>query len=134
MLPLVIMTSGDTDAATVAMLAEHADFGAAPGQITIVKQEKVPALQDGEARLALKTDKGGSGVSALELKPHGHGDVHVLLRSSGLTEKWLAAGKKWVVFFQDTNSLFLNSVLPALGVSASKVAPSDTKSKSTNAP
>ena len=132
MLPLVIMTSGDTDAATVAMLAENADFGAAPGQITIVKQEKVPALQDGDARLAVKADE--SGVCGLEMKPHGHGDVHVLLRSSGLTEKWLAAGKKWVVFFQDTNSLFLNSVLPALGVSASKVAPSDTKSKSTNAP
>ena len=114
--PLAIMTSDDTDAATRALLAAHANFGAAEGQITFIKQEKVPALADSDARLAVKAHE--SGVAALEMKPHGHGDVHVLLAQSGLAEKWLADGKKWLVFFQDTNSLFLNSVLPALGVSS----------------
>ena len=40
-LPLAIMTSGDTHARTEALLAEHANFGMAPGQITLLKQEKV---------------------------------------------------------------------------------------------
>ena len=35
------MTSDDTHAKTVALLQTHENFGAAPGQITIVKQEKV---------------------------------------------------------------------------------------------
>ena len=39
-LPLAIMTSGDTHARTEALLAEHANFGMAPGQITLLKQEK----------------------------------------------------------------------------------------------
>ncbi|KAH8061047.1 UTP-glucose-1-phosphate uridylyltransferase [Aureococcus anophagefferens] len=51
-LPLAIMVSGDTEAMTVALLKEHGDFGAAPGQITLVKQEKVAALQDNDAAIA----------------------------------------------------------------------------------
>ena len=86
------MTSDDTDAATRALLAAHANFGAAEGQITFIKQEKVPALADSDARLAVKED--ASGVSALEMKPHGHGDVHVLLKQSGLAEKWLGQGAR----------------------------------------
>jgi UDP-sugar pyrophosphorylase len=34
--------------------------------------------------------------------------------------KWSAAGKKWVVFFQDTNSLVFRVVPGALGVSKDK--------------
>jgi UDP-N-acetylglucosamine pyrophosphorylase len=49
-------------------------------------------------------------------KPHGHGDVHFLLLKAGLIDKWLAQGKKWLIFFQDNNSLYLDTVLPALGV------------------
>lgn len=46
----------------------------------------------------LATDK----YKVLE-KPHGHGDVHLLLHQSGLAKKWHDAGKKWVVFFQVTS-------------------------------
>jgi hypothetical protein len=35
--------------------------------------------------------------------------------TSGLLNKWSAAGKKWVVFFQDTNSLVFRVVPGALG-------------------
>lgn len=35
----------------------------------------------------------------IETKPHGHGDVHVLLHQKGLANKWLNEGKKWVIFF-----------------------------------
>lgn len=86
----------------------------AEGQVTIVKQDKVPALQDADARLAL------SDPFTLDTKPHGHGDVHHLLLRSGLTERWLGEGRKWVLFLQDTNALVVNSVLPALAVSAAK--------------
>lgn len=36
----------------------------------------------------------------VETKPHGHGDVHALLHSTGLAAKWLSEGKRWVCFFQ----------------------------------
>ena len=53
------------------LLKENNDFGAAKGQITLMKQEKVPALQDNDARIApLSTYE-------VQAKPHGHGDVHV---------------------------------------------------------
>ena len=35
-----------------------------------------------------------------QTKPHGHGDVHALLHSSGLAAKWKKSGLKWVCFFQ----------------------------------
>ena len=53
MIPLAIMTSDDIDAKTRELLKEKSDFGAAPGQISIIKQDKVAALQDATAALAL---------------------------------------------------------------------------------
>ena len=41
-LPLAIMVSGDTEKLTAELLAANKNFGAAPGQITLMKQEKVP--------------------------------------------------------------------------------------------
>jgi UDP-sugar pyrophosphorylase len=35
-----------------------------------------------------------------QTKPHGHGDVHSLLHSSGLARAWQQAGLQWVCFFQ----------------------------------
>lgn len=40
-LPLAIMTSDDTHAATQKLLAENNQFGASPEQIHLLKQEKV---------------------------------------------------------------------------------------------
>ena len=40
-LPLAIMTSGDTHDRTAALLEHHAYFGMQPGQVTLLKQEKV---------------------------------------------------------------------------------------------
>jgi UDP-sugar pyrophosphorylase len=114
-LPLAIMTSDDTHARTVALLAQHANFGAAPGQITLIKQEKVPALLDNLAHFALEEGD----PYTLETKPHGHGDVHTLLASSGLAEAWAAAGRRHIVFFQDTNALCFTVTIAALGISAS---------------
>lgn len=113
LIPLVIMTSGDTDAATRRLLAENANFGLDASQVEIVTQDKVPALQDVAAGLALSSDRW-----TIDTKPHGHGDVHQLLARAGLVEKWEAEGRTHVVFLQDTNALVINSVIPTLGVSA----------------
>jgi len=112
-LPLAIMTSDDTHARTQALLATHANFGLLDSQITLLKQAKVPCLADNDARIALD----GCDAFAIQTKPHGHGDVHALLHSSGTAAAWLAAGRRWVVFFQDTNALVFKAIPAALGVS-----------------
>lgn len=110
-LPLAIMVSGDTEEMTREMLAKHKDFGMKPWQITLIKQEKVAALADNEARIARE------GTYGVQSKPHGHGDVHVLLHSSGLVKKWAESGTEWVYFFQDTNALGFRPLYATLGVS-----------------
>ena len=51
-------------------------------------------------------------------KPHGHGDIHFLLHSSGTARRWHADGVAWLHFFQDTNTLYFSNFLATLGVSA----------------
>ncbi|KAG6959743.1 hypothetical protein JG688_00009948 [Phytophthora aleatoria] len=112
-IPLAIMTSDSTHEATQSFLKEHKNFGMAEGQLVLIKQEKVPCvdvIEGSEPKLKLIIkDK------LLVMKPHGHGDVHTLLHTSGLATKWQQEGKKYVHFIQDTNYLILNGVLPMLG-------------------
>ncbi|KAF8658884.1 hypothetical protein HU200_059386 [Digitaria exilis] len=115
-IPFAIMTSDDTNALTIKLLESNSYFGMEPSQVKILKQEKVACLADNDARLALDpNDK-----YKIQTKPHGHGDVHSLLYSSGLLEQWKSEGRKWVLFFQDTNGLLFNAIPSALGVSATK--------------
>ena len=81
-------------------------------QVTIMLQEKVPALLDNEAHIALIKDE-----TAIETKPHGHGDVHTLLHQHKLPAKWLASGFEWCFFFQDTNALSFRALPTLLGIS-----------------
>ena len=76
-----------------------------------MKQEKVPSLIDNDAHFNLINNK-----LEIETKPHGHGDVHSLLYKNNLTEKWVSQGKKWVIFFQDTNALCFRALPCLLGV------------------
>ena len=66
---------------------------------------------DNAAHLALEQDD----PYAVQRKPHGHGDVHVLLHSTGLVKKWQLQGVQWVCFFQDTNGLVFRALPAALG-------------------
>ena len=112
-LPLMIMVSDDTAGPTDALLRANGFWGMTPEQVTLLKQEKVACVADNDARLA--TDP--QDPYSLLTKPHGHGDVHYLMHSSGLAARWLAEGRRWVYFLQDTNALAFK-VLPAcLGVS-----------------
>lgn len=111
--PLAIMVSDDTHDRTVALLQANNYFGLSVDQVTILKQENVPAMIDNTAKLAL--DENG----LISTKPHGHGDIHNLLFDSQVAAKWLSLGKEWMVFLQDTNALALKAIPSVLGVSRS---------------
>ena len=108
------MTSDDTNAKTVELLHKNKFFGLSEDQVTILNQQKVPALINNEAHFSLI-----NGKLQLETKPHGHGDVHTLLHMSGTAKKWLKEGRKWLVVFQDTNPFSLRSFPLLLGISSS---------------
>ena len=106
------MTSGDTHDETVSLLNSHKDYGMKPGQISIVKQNKIPAILDNDCHLALEPDK-----FLIETKPHGHGDIHYLLYKYGKAKEWVEKGKKYMVQFMDTNVLAFNCVPASIGAS-----------------
>lgn len=114
--PFVIMTSDDTHSRTLELLESNDYFGMKPTQVHLLKQEKVACLDDNDARLAVDPHN----TYRIQTKPHGHGDVHSLLYSSGLLKAWHEAGLRWVLFFQDTNGLLFKAIPAALGVSAIK--------------
>ena len=72
-----------TPAELEVLLEKNKDFGMDKDQITIVKQEKVPAMINNSAHFALVKDK-----LEIDTKPHGHGDVHTLIHTHGLDKKW----------------------------------------------
>ncbi|CAI0393300.1 unnamed protein product [Linum tenue] len=115
-IPFAIMTSDDTHARTMQLLESNKYFGMKPAQIKLLKQEKVACLEDNDARLALDPQN----KFRIQTKPHGHGDVHALLYSSGVLEEWQRGGVRWVLFFQDTNGLLFKAIPASLGVSATK--------------
>ncbi|MFA5431096.1 MAG: UTP--glucose-1-phosphate uridylyltransferase, partial [Candidatus Omnitrophota bacterium] len=123
-IPFVIMTSPDTDSSTKAMLEERGfeleeekDYGqyslyiGSDIDVTIVRQGAVPAVKDVEGNFCLKNRY------ELKAKPHGHGDVHMLLAHYGLVHKWVEDGRTHTVFIQDTNGQVFNAVPAGLGVS-----------------
>jgi UDP-sugar pyrophosphorylase len=115
--PVVIMTSDETHSGTQRLLEEHQAFGTATGQVTLLKQGKVPALSDDRPTIATSADDPWQ----IKTKPHGHGDIHVLLHQSGLPRQWLSEGIRWLVFHQDTNALTFYAVPATVGVSAQEL-------------
>ncbi|TMW65711.1 hypothetical protein Poli38472_008353 [Pythium oligandrum] len=120
-IPLAIMTSDATHVATEKFLEHHGWFGMRPGQVTLIKQDTVPCIDavevehDGVKKSALRLVVNDA-TGELVMKPHGHGDVHTLLRGSGIAERWLKQDNiRYVHFIQDTNLPILNSTLPLLG-------------------
>ena len=112
-LPLAIMVSEDTCARTIALLETENYFGLEQSQVTILKQGKVPALTNNAAQIA------SASAYVIDAKPHGHGDVHSLMHSTGTAAKWKSTGVKWCIFFQDTNGLAFITLPAMIGVSVS---------------
>ncbi|WP_028975396.1 UTP--glucose-1-phosphate uridylyltransferase [Spirochaeta cellobiosiphila] len=110
-IPFVIMTSEDTNDKTLESLKTNNYYGLDPKQVIIIKQELVPALSDNEAHIALDEN------NEVVFKPHGHGDVHMLLHTTGTARKLYEQGIEHLVFMQDTNGQIFNAVLGAIGSS-----------------
>lgn len=115
-IPFAIMVSDDTHQKTIELFQQNSYFGLDPNQVYFMKQDKVAALLDNSAHIALSE----TNPYEVNCKPHGHGDVHSLLYQTGLAHRWHAAGVKWLFFFQDTNGLALTSLSAMLGVSIQK--------------
>jgi len=111
-IPFCIMTSDDTHDETISLLQAHNDYGMRPGQIILLKQNKIPALLDNDCHMALELNK-----LLIETKPHGHGDIHYLLFKSGKAKQWKKEGKKYMVQFMDTNALAFNCIPASIGAS-----------------
>ncbi len=109
--PFVIMVSKDTGPKTLESLEANDYFGLDRGQVHILQQELVPAIADNDGALALEAKY------ALILKPHGHGDIHMLLHTSGVAAKLAGEGIEHLLFIQDTNGPSFNTLPAAVGVS-----------------
>lgn len=112
--PFIIMVSQDTSSKTLQTLESNNYFGLKKDQVHVLRQELVPALADNDAVLALARKY------ELVLKPHGHGDIHMLLHSSGLARQLHEEGIEHLMFIQDTNGQVFNAIPAALGVSVEK--------------
>ncbi|WP_269525875.1 UTP--glucose-1-phosphate uridylyltransferase [Coraliomargarita parva] len=112
--PLIIMVSEDTEAKTRTSLESNNYYGLKKEQVYILKQELVPAISDNDGRLALKEKY------ELILKPHGHGDIHMLLYTSGVAAKMAEQGIEHFAFIQDTNGQAFNALPAAIGASVDK--------------
>jgi UDP-sugar pyrophosphorylase len=109
--PFIIMVSQDTGPKTLQSLENNNYFGLEKEQVYVLQQELVPAIADNDGLLALKEKY------ELILKPHGHGDIHMLLHTSGVAAKLAADGIEYFMFIQDTNGPSFNTLPAAIGVS-----------------
>jgi UDP-sugar pyrophosphorylase len=112
--PFIIMVSQDTGPKTLESLKTNHYFGLKKEQVHILQQELVPAIADNHGSLALEKKY------ELILKPHGHGDIHMLLHTSGLAARLEKEGIEHLLFIQDTNGQVFNAAPATLGVSVEK--------------
>ena len=96
--PLLIMTSPMTDAATRGFFAEQRDFGLEPGQLRFFVQGTVPSL-DAEGRALL------AAPGQLLENPDGHGGCFTALVGSGELDRLRADGVQQIVYIQVDNIL-----------------------------
>ncbi|MBA3943032.1 MAG: UTP--glucose-1-phosphate uridylyltransferase [Herpetosiphonaceae bacterium] len=90
-LPIYVMTSFRTDDEVRAHLAEHHFFGAAPDQIQCFVQDQFPRLTPiGEL---FQTDDLAEAYAA-----PGHGDFPTALQRSGLLDRFLQGGGRYLYF------------------------------------
>ena len=59
---------------TIALLEKMNYYGLKKENVTIMKQNGVPALKNTQGEIATKED------GHMQFKPHGHGDIHLLMK------------------------------------------------------
>jgi len=121
-IPFTVMTSDDNHETTKKLFQElgYSALSEDNGMtvmdkdgdgVNLMMQGLVPAVKNVNGDFALESPY------KLLVKPHGHGDVHMLVKQHGLIDEWINAGKKYTVFIQDTNGQVLNAILSGLAVS-----------------
>jgi UDP-N-acetylglucosamine/UDP-N-acetylgalactosamine diphosphorylase len=96
--PLVLLTSDETDASTREAFADPARYGLLPGQVEIVVQRTLPVL-DAEGRALL------AAPDRLLRAPDGHGGAWGALERSGTLARLAEAGVEVLTTFQVDNPL-----------------------------
>ncbi|MFM7034990.1 MAG: UTP--glucose-1-phosphate uridylyltransferase [Planctomycetia bacterium] len=99
--PLAIMTSSATDAATREFLSRHDWFGLSSDDVLVFRQHDLPALDDTSGDLLL--DAPGHLATA----PDGHGGMLTALAESGGLDWFASRGIEQIVSFQVDNPLAL---------------------------
>lgn len=98
-IPLLVMTSAATDAATREFFRSHGYFGLPPCDVLFFKQGAMPAV-DRETGKLLMASKG-----SLALSPDGHGGVLAALRNAGMFDELDRRGIGQLFYFQVDNPL-----------------------------
>jgi|688.fasta_scaffold08250_13 UDP-N-acetylglucosamine/UDP-N-acetylgalactosamine diphosphorylase len=99
--PLAIMTSAATEAATREYLARESCCGLDPDDVRIFRQASLPALDAATGEM-LRDEPG-----RLALAPDGHGGMLTALAAAGLLDWFARRGVEQVVSFQVDNPLAL---------------------------
>ncbi|ANQ08773.1 Uncharacterized protein PCOAH_00029880 [Plasmodium coatneyi] len=116
-IPFIIMLSDDTYEQTVTFLRRNNFFNLKENQMYFLKQKKVLCFKDSEAHIDFVFQNGSF---ILSRKPHGHGDIHSLIRNNVPLDALIEAGYRYLYFFQDTNALSMKVLFVCLGVSIEK--------------
>jgi UDP-N-acetylglucosamine/UDP-N-acetylgalactosamine diphosphorylase len=121
-IPLLVMTSPATDAATKAFFSAEHHFGLRPDGIHFFCQGTMPALDLATGKLLMETR------GRLFTSPNGHGGTLTALADSGLLDRLRDAGIRQIFYFQVDNPLvkvadpvFLGHHLAANAEASSKV-------------
>ncbi|KJP87169.1 hypothetical protein AK88_03216 [Plasmodium fragile] len=116
-IPFIIMLSDDTYEETVSFLQRNNFFTLKENQLYFLKQKKVLCFKDSEAHIDFVFENGSY---VLSTKPHGHGDIHSLIRTHIDLDLLMGQGYRYLYFFQDTNALAMKVLFVCLGVSIQK--------------
>jgi UDP-sugar pyrophosphorylase len=113
-IPLCVITSEDQKENLLKIFEKNKYFGLLETQVTILTEpQRMPAFIDSSGKFAIDPRD----PYKLLLVPHGNGDVHKLLHTSGVADKWYERGTKWISVIADTNALAYHTIPLALGVS-----------------
>ncbi|CAD2098967.1 UTP--glucose-1-phosphate uridylyltransferase, putative [Plasmodium vinckei brucechwatti] len=116
-IPFIIMLSDDTYESAIKFLEENNYFSLKKKQIYLLKQRNVLCFKNNKSHLDYIYK---NNTFYLSKKPHGHGDIHTLIKKHIQLDDFIQKGYKYLYFFQDTNALAMKVLFAFLGVSIEK--------------
>lgn len=97
--PLFLMTSAATDAATRDYFESNEFLGLDPDQVTIFQQGTMPAVDAETGKILMQSP------DAIALSPDGHGGTLRALDRNGCLQQMIESGAKYLFYFQVDNPL-----------------------------